>query len=120
MPTRLTSTPLRSPPARPTASAAARAAGTGQPCTKSAAATTPASEAIAPTDRSKSPITITTVIVAATTASMLTCWLMLSQLRAVRKVSGSADGEEEHDRDHARKAREAADGTRHAAAAPLS
>ena len=56
----------------------------------STAATTPASEAIAPTDRSKSPITMTTVMVTATTISIESCWLMLSQLRTVMKVSGSA------------------------------
>ena len=41
-----------------------------------------------PTLRSKSPITITMVMVKATTASMLICWEMLSQLREVMKVSG--------------------------------
>ncbi len=48
----------------------------------------PARLAIEPTLRSKSPITMTMVIDAATTVSMLTCWLMFSQLRPVRKVSG--------------------------------
>ena len=50
----------------------------------------PARLAIEPTLRSKSPIAMTTVIVAETTASMLICWVMLRRLRAVRKVSGSS------------------------------
>ena len=54
------------------------------------AATTPDSDAIAPTDRSKSPITITTVMVTATTVSIDSCWLMFSQLRAVIKVAGKS------------------------------
>ena len=33
-------------------------------------------------------MTMTIVIDAATTMSMLTCWVMFSQLRAVKKVSG--------------------------------
>ncbi len=89
IPIRLISAPLTRPPSSPTASAASTAAQTGQPKVNSTAATTPASEAIAPTDRSKSPITITTVMVTATTISIASCWLMFSQLRAVIKVSGS-------------------------------
>ena len=50
----------------------------------------PARLAIEPTLRSKSPIAITTVIVAATTASMLICCEILRRLRPVRKVEGSS------------------------------
>ena len=59
------------------------------PCVKSTAATMPGRLAIEPTLRSKSPITMTMVMPAATTISIETCWVMLSQLRAVMKVSGS-------------------------------
>ena len=48
----------------------------------------PARLAIEPTLRSKSPITMTMVMPAATTISIESCWVMLSQLRAVMKVSG--------------------------------
>ena len=44
--------------------------------------------AIDPTDRSKSPMTMTIVMVKAMTASMETCCEMFSQLRAVMNVSG--------------------------------
>jgi hypothetical protein len=54
--------PVEEPARQSDASAAATAAGTGQPCTNSAAATTPESDAIEPTDRSKSPMTMTTVM----------------------------------------------------------
>jgi hypothetical protein len=50
----------------------------------------PARLAVEPTERSKSPITMTMVMPAATTISIESCWVMLSQLRAVRNVSGSA------------------------------
>ena len=52
------------------------------------AATMPARLAIEPTLRSKSPIAMTIVIVKDTTASMLTCCVMLRRLREVTKVSG--------------------------------
>ena len=48
----------------------------------------PARLAIEPMLRSKSPITMTMVMPAAATISMDICWEMLSQLRAVMKVSG--------------------------------
>jgi hypothetical protein len=41
-----------------------------------------------PTDRSKSPIDMTTVMVKATTASMEICCETFRRLRGVRKVSG--------------------------------
>ena len=81
---------MTSPPASPTPSAAATLAATGQPRVRSAAAVTPASDAIEPTERSKSPAATTTVIVAAITASMLTWWAMFSQFRAVRNVPGKS------------------------------
>ena len=56
---------------------------------KSTAATTPDSVAIEPTLRSKSFITMTMVMPAATTISIETCWVMLIQLLAVMKVVGS-------------------------------
>jgi len=44
--------------------------------------------AIEPTLKSKSPMTMTMVMAAATTVSMLTCSVMFSQFRPVRNVSG--------------------------------
>ena len=52
------------------------------------AATMPERLAMEPTLRSKSPITMTSVMPAATTISIESCWLMLSQFCAVRKVPG--------------------------------
>jgi hypothetical protein len=43
----------------------------GWPCANNVAATTPANDAMDPSDKSKSPMTITTVIVTATTPNML-------------------------------------------------
>ena len=78
------------PPARPTKSAAGTATQGGPPATKISAATMPARLAIEPMLRSKSPIAITTVIVAEPTASILICWVMLRRLREVTKVSGKS------------------------------
>lgn len=88
------------------------------PCTNNVAATTPASEAMAPTDRSKSPITMTTVMQLATTASIETCWLMFSQLRAVRKVSGRFNAKKTITAAIPARAAETADQAAHAAAPP--
>jgi hypothetical protein len=90
MPITLTKTPLTSPPTKPTPKATVSAAGTLNPRVNKTAATMPAKEAIDPTDRSKSPTTITTVIATATTVSIETCCVMFSQLRAVMNVSGNS------------------------------
>ena len=67
MPTRLTSTPLMQPAGKPAASASDRPPSTDRAGgDEGSAATMPARLAIEPTERSKSPITMTTVIVAAT------------------------------------------------------
>ena len=58
------------------------------PATNAVAATMPARLAIEPTLRSKSPIAMTIVMVKDTTASMLTCCVMLRRLRDVTNVSG--------------------------------
>lgn len=52
------------------------------------ATTTPLRLASAPTERSKSPTTITTVIVVATMARMATCSVMLRRLFGLRKTPG--------------------------------
>jgi len=78
------------PPTSPQSSAAATAVTVDPPEMKTSAATIPDKLAMEPTLRSKSPIAITTVIVPATTASMLICWEMLRRLRSVRKVFGSS------------------------------
>ncbi len=89
MPTRLTIAPLKRPPSTPTPSAAATASQIGMPAANSKCGDNARKARHRADGKSKSPMTMTMVMPAATTMSMETCWVMLSQLRAVGKVPGS-------------------------------
>lgn len=87
-PPHATRTPLARPHAPPRASPAATLNGTLVPPFMSKATMMPTRLASAPTERSKSPVTITIVTPAETIARVATCSMMLRRFPHVGKMAG--------------------------------